>query len=101
MHAEIGGVARTNVLHNQLQTGQIEVTNIFSTIKDSGAVDINIEGDQQSDDNDIEAQVGGCQDIEYDNKECHKGTQTELRAFWDITDHRRKLKPPENLCELK
>lgn len=99
MHGEIGGMAGTNVLDDQLQTGQIETANIFSAVKDSGAVDISIEGGQQNDDKTMEAQVDDCQDAEFDNKKCHKETQTESLALFDINDtgmvHGRKMKPLE------
>lgn len=97
MHGEIGDMAGTNVLDDQLQTGQMETANILSAVKDSGAVDITIKGGQRSY-NTMEAQVNDCQDAEYDNKNCHKETQTESEALCDITDpviHGRKIKPLE------
>lgn len=97
MHGEFGGMAEANVLDEQLQTGQIEKTNIFSAVKDSGAVDITVKVDQKSNDNAVGAQVDGCEDAEYVNKECHKGTQTESRTLFDpdIVYQGRKMKPLE------
>lgn len=87
LHGEIGGMAETNVLDDQLQTGQIETAGIFSAVKDSGAVDISIEGDQQNDDKTMETmEVNDCQDAEFHNKKFHKETQTEFPALFDIND---------------
>lgn len=97
MHAEFGGMAETNFLDEQLQTGQIEKVNIFSVVKESGVVDITINGDQQRNDNAVGAQIDGCEDLEYVNEECHKGTQTESRTVFDpdTVYHERKMKQLE------
>ncbi|XP_078359243.1 uncharacterized protein LOC144643772 [Oculina patagonica] len=94
MHGEFSDMAGTNVLNDQLQNGQMETANIFSAVKDSGAVDITIEGGQRSC-NKMEARNDDCQDAEYDNKICHKETQTESQALCDITDSGRSKKPLE------
>ena len=48
LHGELRGLAATNVLKQQLQTGQIGMPSITTTLKDSGVVNFTLEeeGDQ-------------------------------------------------------
>ncbi len=50
---EIVDHAETNVLQNQLQTGDIEMPSIFTTVKDSGAIDVTLEEDEHGDENTV------------------------------------------------
>ena len=43
LRGEIGGLTGTNILKQQLQTGQFEVPTIASTLMESGAVDVTLE----------------------------------------------------------
>lgn len=75
---KIFGVAGTNVVNDQLQTGQMDAPTIIGTVQDSGAIDVNLEeGDQE----DYIATVGqeeNCRKVKYKRKKSHKQNQTEL-----------------------
>ena len=43
LQGEIRGLAETNILRQQLQTGEIEMPTIGSTLRESGAVDVTLE----------------------------------------------------------
>ena len=48
LQAEVTGMVETNVLDNQLQTGQVEMPTLVGAVKDSGVVDITLEeGEEQ------------------------------------------------------
>ena len=80
LHGEISGLAQTNVLTNQLQTGEIEMPTVYGAVKDSGAIDVTLEENEQ-DDNAEDVQDYSC-DYEQENKtKCHRGTQTKLIVF--------------------
>lgn len=48
LQGEIQGLTETNILNQQLQTGGIEMPSIGDTLKESGAVDISLLEDQDS-----------------------------------------------------
>lgn len=83
LQGEISGMVNTNVLDNQLQTGQTDMPTIISTVKDSGAIDVNLVEGRRGDDN-ITAALhdGRYQDFKRKNKTSDRGTQTELFAIW-------------------
>ncbi len=74
LHGEIGAIAETNILTNQLQTGNIEKPTILSSVNDSGDVVVS----HGNDENKKITQGGKFQYAKYTNIKCHQGTQTEL-----------------------
>jgi len=48
LRGEIRGLTGRNVLKQQLQTGKIDMPSMSRTLKESGAVDINLEDDKGS-----------------------------------------------------
>ena len=72
---EIAGFAETNVLQNQLQTGQIDMPSILTVVKDSGAIDVTLEEDEQADEKKVEVQAKRYHST---GSRCHQGTQTDL-----------------------
>ena len=83
LQGEISGMMNTNVLDNQLQTGQTDMPTLISTVKDSGAMDVTLE-ERGQDDHKITVALhdGGCQDFKLKNTKSDHGTQTELFALW-------------------
>ena len=66
-------MAETNVIENQLNTGQMEMATIADAVKDSGAFDVTFEeGAQREVWEDIDRVEGFC------NKKHHQASQTEL-----------------------
>lgn len=56
LKSDIHGLSGTNVLNNQLDTGQMEMPSIGATLENSGAIDVVIEGGEEDDDDEaIEA----------------------------------------------
>ena len=51
LQGEIRGLAATNVLKQQLQTGRIDMPSMTTTIKDSGMVNFTLEEEEESTDN--------------------------------------------------
>ncbi|KAL9966999.1 hypothetical protein ACROYT_G025151 [Oculina patagonica] len=78
---EMSDLVETNVLQNQSQTGQIEIPTILTAVKDSGAVDVTLEEDEQDDDAKMEKKNKNREDVDYSDKRRHQHTQTELFAL--------------------
>ncbi|XP_078377673.1 uncharacterized protein LOC144660823 [Oculina patagonica] len=78
LQGEIHGIAETDILENQLQSGQIDEPTILSEVKNSGAMDVTFEEDDEGDDNTVKVQDENCQDAEHSDTRRHQGTQTEL-----------------------
>ncbi|XP_078377182.1 uncharacterized protein LOC144660439 isoform X1 [Oculina patagonica] len=85
LQGEIRGLAGGNVLKHQLQTGQIDKPTIFSTVKNSGALDVTFEDGEQSDNNAVEIVGENCLEAEHSGKIREQGTQTEL-CLIPVTD---------------
>ena len=80
LQGELRGLAGTNVLKNQLQTGQIEKPCLISAVKDSGAIDVTLEQCEQMDDNKEEIQDENHQSALHGYPRRHQGTQTEISS---------------------
>ncbi|KAL9973009.1 hypothetical protein ACROYT_G019413 [Oculina patagonica] len=98
LQGEISGLAETNVLKSQLDTGEFSVPTVLAAVKDSGAIDVSLEKGEQGDDSTVEEQ-GRCQDAEYRKKRSHQGTQTEPFAIAGILVHEQIEKKRVNPCE--
>ena len=79
--AEMSGFVDTNVIQDQLQTGQTELPTILGAVKDTGAIDVTLEEDEQHDDNAVEIQNENCKFVDCSDTRRHKETQTELFAI--------------------
>ena len=72
-------MVETNVLDNQLQTGQVEMPTLVGAVKDSGVVDVTLEeGEQQQETISREGEQIGKHEI--DKVFCDRGSQTRLRS---------------------
>ena len=78
LQGEIRGLAGTNILNNQLQTGQVETPTIQAAVKDSGATDVTLEVVEQTNGNLVEYKDGKRQDTENGNTKCDRGSQTQM-----------------------
>ena len=58
MPGNTSGLAQTNVLATQLDAGHMEMSTFGGAVKDSGALDVTLEEDEQADDNSAELQKG-------------------------------------------
>ena len=74
-------------LKNLLQTGDFEMVTVRGALKDSGAIDVTLEENEQGDDDTLEMQGDNRQSAKYSkysNKKRHQGTQTE--SLFVVTD---------------
>ena len=79
LQAEVTGMVETNVLDNQLQTGQVEMPTLVGAVKDSGVVDVTLEeGEQQQETISREGEQIGKHEIA--KVFCDRGSQTRLRS---------------------
>ena len=75
LEGEIFGLAETDALKNQLQTGETAMPTIFSAVKESGVVNVTLE---KRCDGTIVKQAGNCKGSEHNKAKCHKETQTVM-----------------------
>ena len=81
LSGDIGGLAETNVINTQLDTGQMEMNTITDAVKASGAFDITVEeGAHREGRADIDGVEGFC------NKRRPQATQTELTVSFSSSD---------------
>ncbi|KAL9967727.1 hypothetical protein ACROYT_G026017 [Oculina patagonica] len=80
LQGEIQGIAGTDILENQLQSGHIDNPTILSEVKDSGVIDVTLEEDDEDDDNTMKIQDENYQVVEHSDTRRHQWTQTELRS---------------------
>ena len=76
LQGDVSGLAETNVLKSQLDTGDFSVPTILDAVKDSGAIDVTLEEVKEGDDSTEEAQ-DSCKGTKYRKKKSHRWTQTE------------------------
>jgi len=75
LEGEIVGLAETDALKSQIQTGEMEMPTIFSVVKESGAVDVTLE---KIHDAAIVKRAANWEDFQHNRAKCHKETQTLL-----------------------
>ncbi|KAL9977407.1 hypothetical protein ACROYT_G014804 [Oculina patagonica] len=80
LQGEIQGIAGTNVLNTQLQTGDFEMVTLQTAFQDSGAIDITLEENEEGDVDDVGS------DVNYSSKKIDQGTQTELKSLFTMAD---------------
>ena len=90
MRGEISGMVGTNVINNQLQTGDAEMPTILSAMKDSGAIGVGIEDDGKDSNNPTEVldDLYNCNDFQYNKTKFHQATQTQLSTVFTMTNVR-------------
>lgn len=71
----------TDVLNTQLDTGQMEMTTIADAVRDSGAIDVTLEEDEEGDNNQTKVQENNGVGDQH-SKKCHQGTQTDVSMMF-------------------
>ena len=100
LQGEIGRLSETNMLNNQLDTGEFSVPTLIGAVKDSGAIDVKIEENEEGDD--VTAEVHcSYQNTECKKKRSHQGTQTNPFSLpiADIRDHEPFEEAHMNTCK--
>ncbi|XP_078382310.1 uncharacterized protein LOC144664996 [Oculina patagonica] len=86
LQGDIRGIAGTNVLNTQLQSGEFEMVTIQAAVQDSGAIDVTLEEAEQGDDITVEVKDSYHQVTKNSNKKCDRGTQTECSSPFSVVD---------------
>ena len=88
LQGDIRGVAGTNVLKSQLDTGQFEMVTLQAAIKDSGAIDVSLEENEEPGNNcDGAVEVNDKrQRLKKRSKKCDQATQTKFLSFFTSAD---------------
>ncbi|XP_078368554.1 uncharacterized protein LOC144652414 [Oculina patagonica] len=89
LQGDIHGIADTNVLKTQLQTGDFEMVTLQTAIQDSGAIDITLEENEEGDadgGNTVEGKDDNRQGIYYVTQKNDQGTQTEILSRFTRPD---------------
>ena len=58
MPGDISGLAETNMIKNQLDTGDIEMPTISTAVQDSGAIDVTLEENERDENGETEVRDG-------------------------------------------
>ena len=83
LQGDVTGMAGTNVLNNQIQTGQVDMPTLLGAVKDSSAVDVTFkrgEQEQKQDTTDVEDGENVCQ-RENIKEKINRGTQTGISSL--------------------
>ncbi|KAL9953038.1 hypothetical protein ACROYT_G040389 [Oculina patagonica] len=83
LQGEIRGMAGTNVLNTQLQTGEFEQPTIATAVNDSGALSVELSGGEgdHGDDNPNGLKRRNCKVAKFSKTKCDQKTQTELSTL--------------------
>ena len=76
LQGDASGLAETNILNSQLDSGDFSMPNIYGAVKDSRAIDVTLEEGERGDDSTVEAHCSYKRN-KYRNKRRHQVTQTE------------------------
>ena len=79
--ADFSGFIGTNVINNQLETGDIELPTIAGAVQDSGAIDVTLEKGEEGDVDPPEAQDDSCHEDQPQTGE--EGVQSEAASVQD------------------
>ena len=89
LSGEINGVAATNIINDQLQSGDIEMPTVVAAVQDSGAVDLTLGKDEPREPdvtrNTTVVQEDDCEDRNLSITKS-QGTQTELSMNFSVVD---------------
>jgi len=85
LQGEMHGLAESNVVNEQLETGQMDTPTVTGAVQDSGAIDTILRTGQQG----VVAKEDHCQNAQYRKERCDKGIQTDQfeLSYPDCTVH--------------
>lgn len=89
LQGDIRGLAGTNVLKSQLDTGQFEMVTLQAAIKDSGAIDVSLDENEEDGDDCgsvVEVKGDNRQRVKKKSKKCDQGTQTKFLSLFTNAD---------------
>ena len=79
LQGDIHGLAGTNLVNNQLDSGQMDTTTVIGAVRTSGAIDVTLEErEKENSDAMADVQEENCPIPECNRKNAHKQTQTDL-----------------------
>ena len=96
---EISGLVGTNITNTKLDTGEFEMQSVVGVVKDSGAIDVTLDGEEQDDDNPAEDQEEDCKEAQLQTGEKERSTSHEaLKDSGAIDDAREQGEQGEGMC---
>jgi len=96
---EISGLVGTNITNTQLDTGEFEMQSVVGVVKDSGAIDVTLDGEEQDDDNPAEDQEEDCKEAHLQTGEKERSTSHEaLKDSGAIDDAREQGEQGKGMC---
>ncbi|KAL9970589.1 hypothetical protein ACROYT_G022992 [Oculina patagonica] len=79
LQGDVFGLVGSDVVNNQLETGQMDAPTVIGAMEDADAIDVTLdEGEEENDDEMLAMQEGNRQDAKCNRKKCNKQIQTEL-----------------------
>ncbi len=86
LQGDIRGLAATDVLKTQLESGNFEVSTVQAAVQDSGVIDVTLEEVEEGDDDTIVVKDSNWQVTKKNNTKCEQATQTEYMSFLTVAD---------------
>ncbi len=86
LQGEISGMAATNVLNTQLESGEFEMVTLEAAVNESGAVDVTLKEVEHAEDDKMDMKDDDRQVTKKSNKKRDQGTQTEHLTFLTVAD---------------
>ncbi|KAL9968048.1 hypothetical protein ACROYT_G026374 [Oculina patagonica] len=86
LQGDILGLAGTNVLKTQLDSGEFEITTLRAAVQGTGALDVTLEEVEEVDDDTVEVQDNGRQGVKYTDHKHDQGTQTIISLIFTAAD---------------
>ncbi len=86
LQGDILGLAGTNVLKTQLDSGEFEMTTLRAAVQGTGALDVTLEEVEEVDDDTVEVQDNGRQGVKYTDHKHDQGTQTIISLIFTAAD---------------
>ncbi len=86
LQEEVSGMAATNVLKTQLESGEFEMVTLEAAVNESVAVDVTLKEVKQAEDDKMDMKDDDRQVTKKSNIKCDQGTQTELLMFLTVAD---------------
>ena len=86
LQGDVRGLAETNVLKTQVDTGNFEMVTLQAAVIDSGAIDVTLEEGEEGDDDTVEVQDNNHQGTMHSNQKCDQGSQTEFFSIFTKAD---------------
>ena len=83
---EVSGLIGTDITNTPLDTGQMETQTVVGAVKDSGVIDVTLDGEERDNDNPAEDQKEDCKEAQLQTGEKERSTFHEALKDSGATD---------------